>query len=80
MPITRMDHFTVLTTDVEKTVGFYRDLLSFTPGPRPAFPSRVRGSIMATPQSYMLSNARPFPTAAAFWTTSRFGERTCTLS
>ena len=38
MPITRMDHFTILTTDVEKTVAFYRDLLGFTPGPRPAFP------------------------------------------
>ena len=38
MPITRMDHFTILTTDVERTVAFYRDLLGFTPGPRPAFP------------------------------------------
>ena len=38
MPITRMDHFTILTTDAERTVAFYRDLLGFTPGPRPAFP------------------------------------------
>ena len=38
MPITRMDHFTILTTDVEKTVAFYRDVLGLVPGSRPAFP------------------------------------------
>ncbi len=38
MPIRRMDHFTVLTTDTEATVAFYRDLFGFAPGPRPAFP------------------------------------------
>jgi len=37
MPINRMDHFTILTTDTEKTVAFYNDMLGFTPGPRPAF-------------------------------------------
>ena len=37
MPIERMDHFTILTTDAETTVAFYRDILGFTPGPRPAF-------------------------------------------
>ena len=37
MPIARMDHFTILTTDAEKTVAFYNDILGFTPGPRPAF-------------------------------------------
>ena len=37
MPIDRMDHFTILTTDAEKTVAFYNDILGFTPGPRPAF-------------------------------------------
>lgn len=37
MPIERMDHFTILTTDAEKTVAFYRDILGFTPGPRPDF-------------------------------------------
>ncbi len=31
-------HFTVLTTDVERTVAVYKDLLTFTAGPRPAFP------------------------------------------
>ena len=38
MPISRMDHFTILTTNAEKTIAFYRDILGFTPGPRPAFP------------------------------------------
>ena len=37
MPIARMDHFTILTTNAEKTVAFYNDILGFTPGPRPAF-------------------------------------------
>jgi catechol 2,3-dioxygenase-like lactoylglutathione lyase family enzyme len=37
MPIARMDHFTILTTDAEKTVAFYNDILGFTSGPRPAF-------------------------------------------
>jgi len=38
MPILRMDHFTILTTNAEQTVAFYRELLGFEPGPRPAFP------------------------------------------
>jgi len=37
MPIARMDHFTVLTTNAEQTVAFYNDILGFTSGPRPAF-------------------------------------------
>ncbi len=37
MPIDRMDHFTILTTNAEKTVAFYNDILGFTSGPRPAF-------------------------------------------
>ncbi len=37
MPIARMDHFTILTTDTEATVAFYREALGFEPGPRPAF-------------------------------------------
>ena len=37
MPIARMDHFTILATNTEKTVAFYGDLLGLTPGPRPAF-------------------------------------------
>ncbi len=38
MPILRMDHFTILATDTERTVAFYRELLGLEPGPRPAFP------------------------------------------
>ncbi len=37
VPIVRMDHFTVLTTNASETVAFYQDLLGFAPGPRPAF-------------------------------------------
>ena len=37
MPIARMDHFTILTTNAEKTVAFYNDILGFTSGPRPEF-------------------------------------------
>jgi catechol 2,3-dioxygenase-like lactoylglutathione lyase family enzyme len=37
VPIARMDHFTILTTDAEKTVAFYRDVLGFEAGARPAF-------------------------------------------
>src|SRR5271163_3266299 len=37
MPIDRMDHFTILTTNTEETVAFYYDVLGLTPGPRPDF-------------------------------------------
>ena len=35
MPATNMNHFTVLTDDVETTVRFYGDLLGLRAGPRP---------------------------------------------
>ncbi len=35
MPATAMNHFTILTDDVSRTVLFYRDLLGLTDGPRP---------------------------------------------
>lgn len=37
MPVTAMNHFTILTDDVAATVDFYRDLLGLTDGPRPPF-------------------------------------------
>lgn len=37
MPISRMDHFTILTRDTRATVEFYRDVMGFEPGPRPDF-------------------------------------------
>ena len=37
MPIRSMDHFTVLSTDTEATIAFYRDMLGLEPGARPAF-------------------------------------------
>jgi len=35
MPATAMNHFTILTDDVPRTVGFYRDILGLTAGDRP---------------------------------------------
>jgi catechol 2,3-dioxygenase-like lactoylglutathione lyase family enzyme len=37
MPVTAMNHFTILTDDVPATVSFYRELLGLADGPRPAF-------------------------------------------
>ena len=37
MPVTTMNHFTILTDDVAATVDFYRDLLGLVDGPRPPF-------------------------------------------
>ena len=37
MPVTTMNHFTILTDDVAATVAFYRDLLGLIDGPRPPF-------------------------------------------
>lgn len=35
MPLTRMEHFLVMTHDVDATRDFYRDVLGFGEGPRP---------------------------------------------
>jgi catechol 2,3-dioxygenase-like lactoylglutathione lyase family enzyme len=35
MAVTAMNHFTVLTDDVEATVRFYRDVVGLAQGPRP---------------------------------------------
>jgi catechol 2,3-dioxygenase-like lactoylglutathione lyase family enzyme len=35
MPATAMNHFTILTDDVPRTVEFYRDVLGLTAGERP---------------------------------------------
>jgi catechol 2,3-dioxygenase-like lactoylglutathione lyase family enzyme len=37
MPATAMNHFTILTDDVDGTVRFYGDLLGLKAGPRPNF-------------------------------------------
>jgi catechol 2,3-dioxygenase-like lactoylglutathione lyase family enzyme len=37
MPATSMNHFTILTDDVDATVRFYGDLLGLRAGPRPDF-------------------------------------------
>src|SRR6266542_4138932 len=37
MPVTTMNHFTILTDDVPRTVSFYDDLLGLEDGPRPPF-------------------------------------------
>ena len=38
MAITGMNHFTILTNDVDKTVGFYGELLGLANGDRPPLP------------------------------------------
>jgi catechol 2,3-dioxygenase-like lactoylglutathione lyase family enzyme len=35
MPITHLEHFLVLTDDIDATRDFYRDVLGLTVGPRP---------------------------------------------
>ncbi|MEI7969735.1 MAG: VOC family protein [Betaproteobacteria bacterium] len=37
MPAIAMNHFTILTDDLDATVDFYGDLLGLHPGPRPPF-------------------------------------------
>ena len=37
MPATAMNHFTILTDDVDATIAFYGDLLGLAPGARPPF-------------------------------------------
>ena len=37
MSVTAMNHFTILTDDVEATLAFYRDHLDLAPGARPPF-------------------------------------------
>jgi catechol 2,3-dioxygenase-like lactoylglutathione lyase family enzyme len=37
MTVQAMNHFTILTDDVERTIGFYDELLGLKAGPRPNF-------------------------------------------
>ena len=37
MPATSMNHFTILTDNVEGTLAFYADMLDLHPGARPPF-------------------------------------------
>ena len=37
MPATAMNHFTILTDDVDGTIAFYGELLGLAPGARPPF-------------------------------------------
>jgi catechol 2,3-dioxygenase-like lactoylglutathione lyase family enzyme len=37
MAVAGMNHFTILTDDVDNTVSFYGDLMGLKPGPRPNF-------------------------------------------
>ena len=37
MPITRMDHFNILTDDLPATLAFYEEHLNLKPGARPPF-------------------------------------------
>ena len=37
MAVSGMNHFTILTDDLESTLAFYKEHLDFSPGPRPPF-------------------------------------------
>ena len=37
MPVSGMNHFTILTDNLDATLAFYREHLGFSPGPRPPF-------------------------------------------
>jgi catechol 2,3-dioxygenase-like lactoylglutathione lyase family enzyme len=37
MPVTSMNHFTILTDDLDTTLAFYAEHLNLRPGPRPPF-------------------------------------------
>jgi len=37
MTVSAMNHFTILTDDLDKTMAFYREFLGLQPGPRPPF-------------------------------------------
>lgn len=37
MPATAMNHFTILTDNLDATLAFYSEHLQFSPGPRPPF-------------------------------------------
>ncbi len=37
MPIARLDHVTICTRNVPRSVAFWRDVVGFAPGPRPDF-------------------------------------------
>ncbi len=41
MAIERLNHFTVVTEDLDVSIEFYQSVLGLAPGWRPPFPSRV---------------------------------------
>ena len=47
MPVTAMNHFTILTSDVPRTVTFYRELLGLPMARVRRSNSRARGSMRA---------------------------------
>jgi len=50
MTVQAMNHFTILTDDVDRTVAFYGDVLGLAAGPRPAF---------AFPGAWLYANGAP---------------------
>jgi len=50
MAATGMNHFNILTDDVDATVGFYRDAVGLEPGPRPD---------LGFPGAWMYAGGRP---------------------
>ena len=50
MAVEGMNHFTILTDDVDRTVGFYDEFLGLAAGPRPGF---------AFPGAWLYANGTP---------------------
>ena len=50
MSVTGMNHFNILTDDVERTVAFYRDVVGLENGPRPD---------LGFPGAWMYASGRP---------------------
>ena len=57
MSLQGMNHFTVLSDNLEETRKFYCDLLGFEEGPRPNFRFPGTGSMSATSRSCTSSTA-----------------------
>ena len=51
MAVSALDHYTIMTADLDASVTFYTEILGLADGPRPAFTRRAPGSIAASARS-----------------------------
>ncbi len=50
MPLHKLEHYLVMTNDIDATRDFYRDVIGLTVGFRAELGFRATGSISATPR------------------------------